>query len=68
MLKDHAGGDPWKDIVVIYNGNTEKATYKLPEGKWNVVVNGQKAGTEVIETVEGTIELEPLSAYVLYRE
>lgn len=68
ILKDHAGGDPWKDIVVIYNGNPEKSTYKLPEGKWNLVVNGQKAGTEVIEVVEGTIELEPLSAYVLYRE
>lgn len=54
--------------MVIYNGNPEKSTYKLPEGKWNLVVNGQKAGTEVIEVVEGTIELEPLSAYVLYRE
>jgi pullulanase len=67
MLVDNAGGDSWKDILVIYNGNVGPVEYELPEGIWNVVVNGQKAGTEIIEKVSGKIKLEGISAYVLYK-
>ncbi|SHH53219.1 type I pullulanase [Thermosipho atlanticus] len=67
MITGNARNDSWKDILVIYNGNVKPIVYELPSGEWNVVVNGKKAGTDVIEKVSGTITLEGISAYVLYK-
>lgn len=67
MITGNARNDSWKDILVIYNGNLNKVEYELPEGEWNVVVNGEIAGTEVIEKVSGKIILDKISAYVLYK-
>ena len=33
ILKNHAGGDAWKDIIVILNANREPQTVTIPEGK-----------------------------------
>jgi pullulanase len=68
IIKNNANNDPWKNILVIYNANSSKIQFNLPEGKWNVVVNDKKSGTDIIEVVEDSIILEPLSAYVLYQE
>lgn len=55
-----------KDTLVIYNGNNNDAVdITLPEGKWDVYVNGEKAGTEVLETVEGAVNVPAISAVVL---
>jgi len=66
-ITGNARNDSWKDILVIYNGNLKQVEYELPEGEWNVVVNGKIAGTEVIEKVSGKIVLDEISAYVLYK-
>src|SRR5690606_5406698 len=47
-LGEHAGGDPWRKIVVLLNANTEAQLVQLPERDWIVVVNGQQAGTEAL--------------------
>ncbi|KRQ87397.1 Pullulanase precursor [Caloramator mitchellensis] len=67
-LGDNANGDSWKTIVVAFNGNDSKASIKLPySGKWAVVVNGEKSGTDVIETFNGSnLTLPAKTAYVLY--
>lgn len=67
MIKDHANGDPWKDILVIYNGNVSPQKIKLPEGVWNVVVDEKTAGVETLYTVSGEVVVPPLSAMVMYR-
>ena len=36
------------------------------EGDWHVVVNDHQAGTDVIETVRGTVQVERWSLMVLY--
>ncbi|ASA19986.1 type I pullulanase [Paenibacillus donghaensis] len=69
MLKDHAGGDSWQHIVVIFNANTQPVIQDLTgvSGSWNVVVDHSGAGTEVLRRVEGQqVELEGLSMMVLY--
>ncbi|CCC57905.1 MULTISPECIES: type I pullulanase [Caloramator] len=68
VLKDKANGDEWENIVVAFNGNTSEQTIKLPKkGKWAIVVDENKAGTEVIRTITGdTLKLPAKSAYVLY--
>ena len=60
--------DKAKNIMVIYNGNEEAVDITLPEGKWNVYINGEKAGTEVLDTVEGTVSVAGISAVVLVQE
>ncbi|ANQ53483.1 type I pullulanase [Thermosipho sp. 1070] len=67
IIHDNARNDTWKDILVIYNGNVNSIEYDLPEGNWNLVVNGETAGTKVIKTVSGKLVLEGISAYVLYK-
>ncbi|MEK3876211.1 type I pullulanase [Paenibacillus sp. FSL M7-0420] len=68
-LKDHAGGDTWNNIVVIYNANMEPVTQCLPEtsGCWNIVVDHTHAGPEAFrQTENGSVEVAGLSMMVLY--
>ncbi len=58
-----------EELYVIFNANPEAAEVELPEGKWNVYINGEKAGTEVLDQVEGgKVTVEAISAMVLVRE
>lgn len=57
-----------ESIFVAYNANKEDVTLTLPEGKWNLYVNGETAGTEVISSVNGTVTVSPISAVVLIKE
>lgn len=64
-FKDHANGDLWRDIIVIYNAtNIDNYCVNqfLPEphgGLWYIVVNHEKAGVETIVTSLSR-ELPPL--------
>ncbi|WP_159081755.1 type I pullulanase [Paenibacillus sp. CAA11] len=70
QLKNYAGGDSWKNIVVIYNANLDTRTVSLPgDGTWNIVVNDRAAGTKVLDTVSGGSFAAPgLAVTVLYDE
>ena len=45
-LRDHANGDAWKDIKVIFNGGDVERTVKLPKGEWKAVVRDGKIDVE----------------------
>ena len=60
--------DGWRKILVIFNGNLTSVKFDLPEGIWKVVVDDKKAGTDTLYEVSESIELAPLSAYVMYTE
>lgn len=34
MLKNHAGGDEWNNIIVCINASTKDQMIEIPEGKW----------------------------------
>ncbi|MGN0069001.1 MAG: type I pullulanase [Prevotella sp.] len=36
-LKNHAGGDSWRDIIVILNANRAARKVSIPSGSWTVV-------------------------------
>ncbi len=57
-----------ESIFVAYNANKEDITLELPEGKWNLYVNGETAGTEVLYSVSGAVTISPISAVVLIKE
>lgn len=63
-----ANGEKADAIYVVFNANDEEKTIDLPEGKWNVYINGEKAGTKVLDTVEGTVTVDAISALVLVQE
>ncbi|ERJ13072.1 type I pullulanase [Haloplasma contractile] len=54
-LNNHANGDDWETILVLFNGNDTERTVDLAEyldGTWNVVVDENTAGTEILDTVD----------------
>jgi pullulanase len=55
-------------IVVIYNPSNAVASVDLPEGNWEIYVQGDKAGIDLLGTVSGNVEVEPISAMVLVDE
>ena len=64
-----ATGDLAEEIFVVFNPNPEEAKVKLPDGKWNVYVDADKAGTEALYTAEGSeLAVAPISAMVLVKE
>lgn len=43
MLVDHANGDKWKSILVVFNGNRNPVKLRIPEAaKWRVVAKDAK--------------------------
>ncbi|UQZ37617.1 type I pullulanase [Paenibacillus sp. PK3_47] len=68
-LKDHAGGDVWRNVVVIFNSNQDAAVQQLPDSGrcWNIVVDHTRAGTEAFRLADGNeVRLEGLSMMVLH--
>ena len=52
-------------MILIFNGGNEDVDFKLPKGRWNVLVNHDRAGTQVLETVEHSVAVGYQSAMVL---
>lgn len=59
------GGDIDSDMVVIFNPRKESTTVTLPEGKWDIYVEGDQSGTTVLRSVEGTVTVNSISAMLL---
>ena len=60
-------GESAEQIFLAFNPNETETVVALPEGNWNVYVKGEQAGTEVIETVSGSVTVEPISSVVLVK-
>ena len=58
-ITGHANGDVSDTLVIVHNGNWQETTVELPGYGWCVLVNGERAGNEVIEEVKGNRVLVP---------
>ncbi|HUA37152.1 MAG TPA: type I pullulanase [Candidatus Sulfopaludibacter sp.] len=67
VLKNHANGDDWKTILVIYNGNAGPRDLNVT-GDWSIVANDQTAGTETLVTVSNKIRVAPFSLVVAHTD
>ncbi len=66
-LKYHAGGDAWKDIIVIFNANKEARQVTVPDGTYTVVCKDGKIDEGGLETVSGSqVTVSPQSALILH--
>ena len=55
-------------IFAVYNPRSEAVTVTLPEGNWNIYVQGDKAGTTSLGVVSGTVTVDAISCTVLVKE
>jgi pullulanase len=67
ILRNHANGDSWGNILVVYNGNRQAQDVLVP-GNWIIVANDQKAGTEALGTAVNTIHVEACSLIVAHED
>ena len=68
-LKDHAGGDVWKEIVVVLNARTEMAKVEVPEGKYTVVCRDGIINEQGLGTLYGPeLQVPARSALILYQK
>ena len=68
-IKGGQKGESAKEMYLLFNANTDKAKVTIPEGKWKVCINGQKAGVETIETIKGgEYTMDGISALVLVKQ
>lgn len=67
-LKDHAGGDAWKDIIVVLNARREVASLSVPEGKYTVVCQNGLVNEKGLATIYGpSLTVAPQSAMIIYQ-
>lgn len=52
-------------LVLIYNAANKEAAVDLPDGTWNVLACGKKAGTKSLGTAESQASVPPISAMIL---
>ena len=67
-FKNGYEGEKAEGIYVIFNANTAATTVELPEGNWNVYVQGDQAGTKVLANAEESITVDGISTVVLVKE
>lgn len=68
-LKDNAGGDAWKNIIVILNSTKTAQKVSVPNGKWTSVCKGGQINLAGICTFTGnTATVSPQEALIIYGE
>ena len=66
-LKDHAGGDRWKDIYVILNASREQQTVDLPMDSYETVCDdGRICETGIRHFTADRVTVAPQSALILH--
>ncbi len=66
-LKDNAGGDEWKDIIVILNASKEVKKVAVPRGKYTVVCKNLLIDENGLGNVRGsTVAVPAQSAMILH--
>lgn len=68
-LKNHANGDSWEEIKVVFNGAGESRKVKVAKGDWKIVAKDGhiSASGDLGATRGGEVSLAPYSALILAR-
>lgn len=54
-----------QELVLIYNAANREAIVDLPDGTWNILACGRKAGTKSLGNAEKKVQVLPISAMIL---
>ncbi|MCR5680570.1 MAG: type I pullulanase, partial [Prevotella sp.] len=67
QLKDNAGGDTWKNIIVVLNANRKAQTVDIPEGEYTIVCRNGQINEQGLDQVSGkSVQVAPQSALILH--
>ena len=68
VLKEHANGDEWKDIVVAFNSRKEPAKVNVPKGAYTIVCKDGKINAKGMGKVNGAeVTIPAQSALIMYK-
>ncbi|MGZ3763663.1 MAG: type I pullulanase [Mucilaginibacter sp.] len=69
QISGNANGDSWKNVLVVFNGNTTDKKVTIPKGKWTLAADGSIINEKGIEKINsGEIPVSATSAYILYEQ
>ncbi len=67
-INGDAVGDPWKNFLLIFNGNREPVSLPLPPGQYRFVLKGDVFSEEGLEeVVSEVVTVDPISATILFK-
>ncbi len=66
QISDHANGDPWKNILVVFNGSGKTKQVTIPKGTWRYALRDQQFYPDLPE-VSLQAEVAPFSALILFQ-
>ena len=65
-ILNHANGDAWKEIKLVFNGSDKPQQVKIKKGQWTIVAQDGKVNKNGLGTTAGgNIEVAPRSALIL---
>ena len=67
QISNHANGDEWKDILVIYNAKTLPFNYKLAD-EWQLAVSGDDFLLEEGRIITQSVEIPAISMLIAFRK
>lgn len=67
VIKNHANGDSWRNILVIYNGSKESRVLDVT-GHWSIVADETHVGTEVLRTSQDKVSVAPFSLVIAFTD
>ena len=66
-LKDNAGGDEWKDIVVVLNANRKPVSVAVPNADYTIVCDNGKIDEQGLRQTTGeSLTVAPMSALIAH--
>ena len=63
-LRSDMADETAREMLLIFSAAETVEKFTLPEGKWNLCVNAEKAGTKTLQVCEGTVEIPPICAMI----
>ena len=67
VLKNHAGGDAWRNIYVLLNANREAVDVNIPEGEYTIVAQYSMIDPSGLDSCSGgTVTVGPQQAVILH--
>lgn len=69
-IKNHANGDAWKEIKLVFNGANETRTVNIPRGDWSIIAADGKIAADgsLGKSKGGKMVIAPYSALILARQ
>ena len=68
ILKDHANGDSWNNIVVAFNSRKEPAKVNVPKGNYTIVCKDGKINPKGMGKVNGTEVIIPAQSALIMHQ